>query len=176
MVERRKVEIAIIIVLCIVSFSLAGAIADEREDFEEIEDEKVKALDFQVTSIEGETFKLSDFEGRPVVLDLMATWCQPCWLQMPILNDTYNVYGQQVVFISIGMDWAESDAQIRDMRDTYGAEWRFAVDRAGSVYGAFFPVGYPTLIFIDADGYLVDSHKGGMEKADLQDNIKKMLE
>jgi hypothetical protein len=65
------------------------------------------------------------------------------------------------------MPWLDTDDMLRDFRDEFGADWRFAVDKGDAVFGAFFPDGYPTLVLIDHHGGIVFQHSGLMEEAEL---------
>ena len=119
-----------------------------------------KAPDFTVTSIDGEPIALEAFRGKVVVLDLMATWCEPCSRQMEELNQLQAAYPRsQVVILSIGVDATESEQQLRDFKERHFASWRFALDSddVGTKYDA---QSIPTMAVIDKDGNLVWRHSG----------------
>jgi len=169
-----RVELGVTLVILVLAGSLVGAVVVRQGQLDRAEGGPM-ALDFSLTTIDDQVLNLSDLRGRPVVLDLMATWCGPCRQQMPDLNRTYNDYSDRVVFLSIDMDWSETDEQLRDFRDEFGAEWSFAIDKTGSVYGAFFPTGYPTVILLDEDGRVVKRHTGAMEEVDLRADLDALL-
>jgi thiol-disulfide isomerase/thioredoxin len=172
--SRARVELGITLVILVLAGSLVGAVGVRQGQLERAE-EDAEALDFTVTTIDGDILTLSELRGKPVVLDLMATWCMPCRQQMPELNRTYNDYSDRVTFISIDMDWSETDQQLREFRDEFGAEWAFAIDMTGSVYGAFFPTGYPTVVLIDEDGRVVKRHTGAMGEGVLRTELDGLL-
>jgi thiol-disulfide isomerase/thioredoxin len=73
----------------------------------------VLAPDFSLTDLKEDTFRLSDFRGKVVVLDFMATWCGPCRLQMPHFNVVRERYDREIVLISIDVDPRESTEVLR---------------------------------------------------------------
>lgn len=92
------------------------------------------APDFTLTDIDGNEFSLSDYEGKVVILDFMATWCDPCKNAMDDLKDIYANYdSSEVVIMSIDIDEDENDTMLRDFKDTYGDDWIYAVDYQNDV-------------------------------------------
>jgi thiol-disulfide isomerase/thioredoxin len=180
MVRRAAKEpstaMAVMVLIVVISAGTAvGIVAKRGQELKGYRAEKEKgpvALDFSLVSVDGKRLNLSDYRGRPVVVDLMATWCGVCREEMPMLNDTYNKYKDRVVFLSIDVDWVETDEALRAFRDQYKVDWTFALDRTGAAYGAFYPEGYPTLVILDKDGRIVFTHEGAISQADLDGAIK----
>ncbi len=133
------------------------------------------APEFSIQSIDGEPINLDQFRGRVVVLDLMATWCQPCVLQMEELNQLRAAYPEsRVVILSIGVDQSEDDQQLRTFRDQNHAQWRFArdTDDVGDKYDAGQ---IPTMAIVDQEGNLAWRHVGVATYPDLQTQVEKLL-
>ena len=63
------------------------------------------APDFTLTDTDDNSFNLSDFEGKVVVLDLMATGCEPCKQEIPHLKEVQQHYGDDVIILSISVAW-----------------------------------------------------------------------
>ena len=60
-----------------------------------------QALDFTVQDWEGNMVKLSDFFGKPIVLNFWASWCGPCKMEMPDFNELYLELGEDVHFLMV---------------------------------------------------------------------------
>jgi len=74
------------------------------------------AWDTEIQAVDGAKFRLSDYKDKVVVLDLWATWCGPCRLEIPHLVDLQNEYGGKGVEV-IGLtteDPSEDEEKVRD--------------------------------------------------------------
>lgn len=75
----------------------------------------------------GETFRISDFEGRPVLLESFAVWCPTCLAQQWEIEKLRISQGEAIVHISLDTDPNEDEARIREHLETHGFDWLFAV-------------------------------------------------
>ncbi len=112
-----------------------------------------KAQDFQLKDIDGNTFSLSDFKGKVVVLEFFASKCGPCKPQLMELREIRSAYPEdQVKIISISFDpRADTDEILRDLAKNVSVTWIMARDTIGiaDVYGADMA---PTTYLIDRTG------------------------
>ncbi len=120
------------------------------------------APDFTLIDLDGNSFKLSDFGGRVILLDFMATWCGPCRASMPALIALHEEMGEKVVMISIGVDPVyDSEERLREWMNEWGAEWIHARDLADppllQLYGV---TGIPTYVIVDKNGDIAIRHVG----------------
>ena len=96
--------------------------------------ETVPALvwDTEIQSVDGATFRLSDFKDKVVVLDLWATWCGPCRQEIPHLVDLQNEYGGKgVEVIGLTTESPQSDAEkVRDFAKEFKINYRPGYARA----------------------------------------------
>ena len=100
------------------------------------------------------SFNLSDYRGKVVVLDLMATWCGPCISEMEHLKYIFNNYNSsEVVIMSIGVDTREDNEKLRSFKLKYGGDWIFArdIDNVGEKYDVEY---IPKLVVIDKSGMI----------------------
>ena len=135
------------------------------------------APDFTVYDLEGTAHKLSDFQGKPVVLNFWASWCGPCKMEMPDFDEKYQDYGDQVHFLMVNLtDGGQETVETASgfvAQEGYAFPVYFDTDRSGAI--AYGVNAVPVTYFIDAEGYFV-TYQPGMLSADaLQSGIDLLL-
>lgn len=130
-------------------------------DGETGEKELQDAPDFTVLDQDGNPVKLSDFLGRPIVLNFWASWCGPCKSEMPDFEKVYNEQGESIEFLMVNVTGGR---ETLDSAKSFIAEsgYTFPVYydtelEAASLYGAN---SIPVTFFIDAEGKLVAYTRG----------------
>lgn len=112
---------------------------------------------------------LADFAGRPVVLNLWATWCPPCQREMPALQRAQQQYpGVHFVFANQG----ESREKVQRFLALKGlALDNVLLDAKGELARHFEQRGLPTTFFFDANGVLVDARTGELSEATIAQRL-----
>jgi len=117
-----------------------------------------EAREFALTSLDGQTVKLSDFRGKPVVINFWSTWCEPCKAEHDILQNAARTYGDAVQFLGVVY---QDDAQAaRDYLKTRMSVFPQLADpntRVGLDYGVS---GVPESFFIDVQGRIRHKQAG----------------
>jgi peroxiredoxin len=135
----------------------------------------VRAPDFALSSLDGRKVKLSDFRGKAVLLNFWATWCPPCKVEMPWLEDLQNQYGKDgLVVLGVAMDDSEP-ASIAKFASELGVNYQvlLGTDQVSDDYG---DVQYlPTTFYINRDGAIVDKMTGLLGRKDIEDAVRKAL-
>jgi len=135
-----------------------------------------KAPDFMAYDLAGNAVALSDMLGKPVVLNLWASWCPPCREEMPAFDKLYAELGAEVQFMMVDMvdGWGETV----ETGSAYVAEQGFAFpvyfDTDGAAAVAYGVRSIPKTIFIDKDGSIVITVIGMMSEEALRENIEKI--
>ena len=127
--------------------------------------------DFELATLEGEPTTLAALSGRPMVLNLWATWCPPCRREMPVLADAQQRY-PDVAFVLANQ--GEDRGTIRGYLDATGLELdHVLLDPHSRAMLETGTRGLPTTLFFNAEGRLVDTHMGELTRASLASTLRK---
>ena len=155
-----------------------NAIPKETETPEETEaqaeTEPMTAPDFTALDAQGNEVRLSDYFGKPIVLNFWASWCGPCKSEMPDFDEAYLAQGEEIQFLMVNM----TDGS----RETLDTAKSFVAD-SGYSFPVVFDVNQeaamtyavsslPTTFFIGADGSMVAYAMGAIDGDTLQRGIE----
>jgi cytochrome c biogenesis protein CcmG/thiol:disulfide interchange protein DsbE len=114
-----------------------------------------------------------DLGGRPLVLNVWASWCGPCRTEMPAFQQVYLQAKDTVGFL--GLDHLDVEAAARRFVAQTGVTYRLAADPKGEAGAKLGVAGLPTTLFIAADGTLRGRHVGAMTATQLRGAIATYL-
>ena len=137
------------------------------------EEVSYQAPDFTVYDLEGDPHRLSDYFGKPIVLNFWASWCGPCKSEMPDFEKVYQELGEQVQFFVVNL----TDGSMETVDTAYGY-----IQEQGYTFPVFYDTDYdaastygissiPTSFFIDSEGDLVAYYTGAMNEDLLRQGI-----
>ena len=114
---------------------------------------------FTLKDLDGTEVSLTDFEGKVVVLDLWATWCGPCRVEIPFLVSLYNDYRDEgLVVLGVGLDRGGASV-LKPFADEYDVTYPVLVaDRA--IQAAYQVRSIPMTLIIGRDGRIAQRHIG----------------
>lgn len=126
----------------------------------------------EVRRLDGSTLLLSSLVGRPMVVNLWATWCPPCSREMPVLKSAQQARPEiEFVFVNQG----ESAETVERYLAKQGLQMRnVVIDPAKQVSARTGSSGYPTTLFYDAKGRLATRHMGELSAATLEHKIDQL--
>ena len=128
--------------------------------------------DFTAFDTNSDPVKLSDYLGKPIVLNFWASWCGPCKSEMPAFQKAYEEFGDQVQFVMVNVGETTDEAEAFLAATDYTFPVLFDVN--GQAAYAYQLSAIPASFFIGADGKLVYSHVGAMSESDLLEAIEKL--
>ena len=137
------------------------------------EDEKIVAPDFTVLDYNGNEVKLSDFKGKPVVLNFWATWCFYCKEEMPDFNIAFEKYPDvEFLMLNATDGYQETIESAKKYYENEGFDFNIYFDTNSQAVNNYGITGFPTTIFIDKDGYVVASAGGMIDLETLEKGIE----
>ena len=134
------------------------------------------APDFTVYTGDGTPVKLSDFRGKPVVLNFWASWCPPCKAEMPDFDAAYQKY-TQIQFLMVnatdGSRETVETAQAHVTEQGYSFPVFFDTELSASI--AYQATALPCTYFLDENGNLVAQGRGMLSAETLEQGINMIL-
>jgi cytochrome c biogenesis protein CcmG, thiol:disulfide interchange protein DsbE len=132
------------------------------------------AAPVRLTLFSGGAWDLNHQRGTPVLVNFWASWCPPCRQEVPVLQEGWQRYQQQVAFI--GVDVWDTDADAKQFLQSYGATYPNAPDPAGHVAIDYGLTGVPESFFIDRTGRVVQHFVGPLDEATLDSLLNALLQ
>ncbi len=129
-----------------------------------------RAPDFTVELLDGRTVSLSDFRGRPVLVNFWATWCGPCREEMPDFQTVYDLQGGEAEFVVLAVNFMEARSDVAAFTEGLGITFPVALDPDGKINGDLYRSaipGYPTSLLLDADGIIAAYFPGSLSGPEL---------
>ncbi|MBE5950648.1 MAG: TlpA family protein disulfide reductase [Lachnospiraceae bacterium] len=147
--------------------------APGENDAQAEEEVDYSAPDFTVVDAEGIEHKLSDFRGKPVILNFWASWCGPCKSEMPDFEEVYQEYKDDIHFLMVNLTDGYQETVESASKLITGKGYTFPVyfDTKLEAANAYYVYSIPQTFFIDADGNLVAYAQSAISKEILYQGI-----
>ncbi len=115
-----------------------------------------RAPNFKAKQLGSSNFRtLSDYKGQVVLLNVWATWCPPCQVEMPSIEKLYRSYGPKgLKVVAVSIDDAVSEDSIRAFARDYGMSFEVLHDPQGKIEQQYQTTGYPETFVIGRDGVI----------------------
>lgn len=153
----------------------------ETQRSDQVASDVIKAADFSLNGIDGESIKLSDYNGKVMILDFWATWCPPCVREIPHFNELAREYAEKgLVVLGISVDKGGASV-VKKFKENNPITYPVAmVDKnMYSLYQSFLPAemqgGIPFTFVIDRAGNIREHFVGYRAKSVFVDAIKPLL-
>ena len=133
------------------------------------------APDFSLPTTTGQTMKLSDFQGKAVLLNFWATWCEPCKIEMPWFVELQRQYGPQGLQV-LGVAMDDTDPKdIADFAKKMGVNYPIVVGKeaVGDQYGGIPYL--PSTFYIARDGKVLNRVYGLVSRSEIETDIRRAL-
>lgn len=142
-------------------------------------------VDFELKDLEGNNIKLSEYSGKVVILNFWATWCPPCRMEMPFMQEIHEEY-EDVAILAVnstttelrgGKDSKKAKNRVKKYVEKEGYSFPVPLDTDNEVsmaYNSIFPMqGIPTTFIIDKEGTIRYVRPGAfLNRAHMEQFIK----
>jgi thiol-disulfide isomerase/thioredoxin len=166
----RRVQITLIISALVLLAACSGG-GGGKGEMEKLEG---GAPDFVLPSVDGSMVKLSDFQGKVIMVDFWATWCPPCQEMIPVLSKLHKRYSMEgLVILGVSLD-----QEGLGLLGPYVYENRIpykVLMGNNEIKKAFGVISIPTLFMIDREGRLVRKMMGYHSYGELESQLRKYL-
>ena len=141
-------------------------------------------VDFALTDQHGTQHSISDYRGKVIFLNFWATWCSPCRMEMPDIQELYQEYegmGEEaeVVFLSVatpGIGGEGTREEVIRFMEENGYTYPVLMDETGEVSAMFGISAYPTTYMIDREGKVYGYVSGTLSRENMESIIRQTLE
>ena len=111
------------------------------------------APDFRLENLDGQSISLSDFRGKPILLNFWATWCPPCVAEMPYLQQVYEEWsGKGLVVLAVNI--GENPTEVKRFLQAHDLSLPVLLDTEENTAEKYNITGIPASFFIDSDGII----------------------
>lgn len=154
---------------------------------EKSEEELPEAFDFTLVDQYGNEHTLSDYKGKVVFLNFWATWCNPCLIEMPHIEELYKEYGlneEEVVILGVANPKSDeyplnsdvSKEEIIEFIEEQGYTFPIVFDETGEASQDYFIRSFPTTFMINKEGKIYGYVSGSLTKDIMINIIEQTLE
>lgn len=133
-------------------------------------------LDLKLKNYNGEVVPLSNFKGKPLVINAWAVWCPFCRKELPDFVTAQKEFGDKVIIIAINRQ--ESLATAKGYTDAQGTsnDLIFLLDPSDLFYQSIGGFSMPETIFVDRDGNIAEHKRGPMDENEIRERVQMLLD
>ena len=152
--------LALLLALCVSAVSVVA----EEEPYSHVGE---TLPDFTVTTIDGGTFTLSEAlkEKDMVMINLWATWCGPCEMEFPYMEEAYEQYSDKVEIVALSVEPEDTVEVLQDYVDAHGMTFPVGSDTGIGLGDIFANQGIPTTLVVDRFGVITFIEVGSQPSA-----------
>jgi cytochrome c biogenesis protein CcmG/thiol:disulfide interchange protein DsbE len=135
------------------------------------------APEFTLATINGSSVSLSQFRGRPVLVNFWATWCIPCREEMPELVRSYEAHkAEGLVILASNLTYTDSLPDVQKFVTEFKMTFPVLVDKDGAVAERLYQIpGVPTSVFVKRDGTITRIQIGKMTPQQVDQFVGEIL-
>lgn len=136
-----------------------------------------QAPDFTLSDLDDNQIKLSDLQGKIVIVNVWASWCKPCQYEMPAMQKIHNKYSQdELVLLAVNNTYQDNFNDVLNFIQNNGLTFPILLDLEGKVSNLYQVQALPSTYFINQKGIITDIVIGGpMSETLIESKILEMV-
>lgn len=147
-----------------VLFVLGGALAWGALHTERGVEVGERAPEYRALTLAGDSVRLADYLGQPVLVNVWATWCGPCRVEMPSIQRLYERYRERgFVVLAVSVDAAHARPAIEQFVEEHGLTFPILHDPESRIGDLFRTRGVPETVIFDGEGTIVKRFSGSAD-------------
>lgn len=159
----RIVAVVLLVVAYLVVYKMVARMRDPALAIPTPAERMPFAVDFTLPDVEGKLVHLADLRGRPILINIWATWCHPCRAEMPSINDLYQEYHSRgLVILAIAMDTGGKPDVARFVQ-AHRLTFTVLLDPQNMLGARLQVPGIPTTYLLDKQGRITGFEMGARD-------------
>lgn len=134
----------------------------------------VVSPNFSLLDYDGKRHQLSEYQGKPVLLNFWASWCGPCRQELPDLAQEAQKWKEQVQFVGVNLADQDAPSVSRELLARYHVPYTNLLDTEGSASNAYGIMVIPTTFLLDGKGKVVEKIQGPLTSDRIDALLKKV--
>ncbi|WP_068983809.1 TlpA family protein disulfide reductase [Lysinibacillus xylanilyticus] len=135
---------------------------------------KQLVFDTKLTKLDESTTTLKEYNGKVLIVNFWASWCEPCQEEAPDLRDFYNNKPENVELLAINATSHDSHENAIKFQESYSLSFPIFLDLDNTLQKSFEVLAYPTTFIFDSKGILKHTIKGKINQQELNKYIDQL--
>jgi len=119
------------------------------------------APDFELKDLQGNSHKLSSYSGKPIMINFWASWCKPCQVEMPAMQNLFQEHDSDIVFLAVNSTKQDSISAVSEFVIRNQLDFPVLLDIENTVDSLYRIQALPTTYFINSKGIIQEIIIGG---------------
>jgi peroxiredoxin len=172
--SRKTVQIVILIAVLIIGGYAIGSALFSGNDKGPLKEGSMPP-EFELADLDGNVQRLSDYKGKPVVVNFWGTFCPPCVKEMPEFERQYEKWKDQDLAV-LAINLSEDTLTVNNFVRRFDLHYPILRDVNRKTERSYGLKSYPTTFFINRDGSIMEIMVGGMTEAEIDERIERLLQ
>jgi len=134
-----------------------------------------RAPNFKLRTLDGKTVELAKNGGKPSFINLWASWCPPCKMEMPHIQEAYEKYGDRVNFLMVNLTETDDLDKMKEYLSTEGFTFPVLLDEKGEVADRYGVMSIPMTYAVNEEGVIIHKQMGAMSREQIFDLMEQLV-